>query len=168
MAPMTVASPIAPPDDFSRWPAIDDAYAFVLPSYQWLVSRFEAADTRLTTLLTLGASVTASAPVFARAVRPTILYGSPWFIGAMLAFCLAAVVGVLGRIAGRITLPNPGVLYAKSLHESAPEFRKNAIYFAGQHFDANARAIARKGQCAIGVTVALLVEVLGFAIWIAR
>ena len=36
-----------------QFPAVEVAYHFVLPSYQQMATRFESADTRLTTLLTL-------------------------------------------------------------------------------------------------------------------
>ncbi len=73
-----------------------------------------------------------------------------------------------GRAYGRLVLPSPAALYANALHETPWEFRKNAIYFAGQHFARNARTIAIKGWCADVVTAGLALEVLWFALWIAR
>jgi hypothetical protein len=52
------------------WPSVETAYHFVLPSYQMMVSRFDAADTRLTALLTMTSSLTLGAPILARAVDP--------------------------------------------------------------------------------------------------
>jgi hypothetical protein len=46
-----------------EWPGVRAAYDFVIPSYALLISRFEAADTRLTTLLTLTASLTLGGPL---------------------------------------------------------------------------------------------------------
>src|ERR1051325_8587555 len=91
----------------ATFPAIDDAFTFVVPSYQWLMQRFEAADNRLTALLALLATLTLGAPVFGRAVRPTIAFDSFWFLLAMLCFAIASGVGVAGRAHGRLILANP-------------------------------------------------------------
>ena len=74
---------------------------------------------------------------------------------------------MVGRVRGRIVLPNPDVLYQKSLQESAWTFKKNSIYFAGQHFNANCRVIDEKATYAVLMTVALLLEILAFVAWFA-
>lgn len=164
---MLQRSPTAPSDSLDQWPSIHEAYAFVMPSYQWLVARFEAADTRLTALLTFVAPLTLGVPVLARMVRPELSFTSPLFLVALVAFVLAAAVGVTARVSGHLVLPNPGFLYEHTLHESPLEFQKNALYFAGQHFTANAHAIDLKSRCAAVVLVAFLVEILAFIAWVA-
>jgi hypothetical protein len=157
-----------PDDDKQRWPAVDDAYAFVLPSYQLLVSRFEAADTRLSALLTLGATLTLGAPVVGRAVHPDISFRNPLFVIGMSLFIAAAVVGMSGRVVGKLRLMDPMTIYNTALHKHSWAFKRDAIYNAGVHFDLNARAIRIKGRAALLVTVALLLEVLAVVAWIAR
>jgi hypothetical protein len=63
--------------DLAAWPSIGEAYTFVVPSYTWLLSRLEAADNRLTALLTVLTTLTLGVPVFARAVRPDIAFRAP-------------------------------------------------------------------------------------------
>jgi hypothetical protein len=149
-----------------QWPAVDRAYDFVMPSYQLLAGRFEAADARLTALLTLTSTLTLAVPVFAKNVQSNTSFASPFFVCGMLAFMLGAIVGIFGRVTGSLVLPNPMVIYEKSLHRSEWEFKKNQIYFAGENFTANAQAIRKKGNVAICVTVALLLEVVAFAMWV--
>ena len=152
----------------TKWPSVDLAYAFVLPSYQMMSSRFEAADGRLSALLTFAASVNLGAPVFAKAVGGTdVSFKAPWFIGAVSLFAVVVVVGLWGRVKGRITLPNPMVHYTKNLKDSRWEFQKNAIYFAGKHFEQNERAVAFKGNTAIALTSILIVEMAMLIAWIA-
>src|SRR5688572_13300512 len=105
----------ANPDDF---PAVDAAYGFVLPSYQLLTGRFEAADTRITTLLTLIVSITLGAPVFAKALRPGVSFEAPLFMGAVVAAILGVIVGMVSRVTGSLVLPDPMVMYEKSLHRT--------------------------------------------------
>jgi hypothetical protein len=149
-----------------EWPAVATAYDFVVPSYQMLMSRFEAADTRLTSLLTLASSLTLGAPILARAVNKDISFVSPFFLIAVLWFVIGSLLGVFGRISGRITLPNPMVFHQTALHESVWTFKKNAVYFAGLAFQANANAIERKGKIALGVTVTLLFEIMCLVVWV--
>ena len=140
----------------------------MLPSYQLLVSRFDAADARLTSLLTLTSTLTIPVPIFAKNVQPDISFASPLFVGGMVVFVLAAIIGVVGRIVGSLVLPDPLTIYDKSLEWSEWEFKKNQLYYAGQNFHKNARAIRTKGNVSIFVTTALLTEVLLLAVWIVR
>ena len=150
----------------TSYPAVDAAYGFVVPSYQMMASRLEAADNRLTALLTVAATLTLGAPVFARAVRGDIPLVSPFFIVALVLFVVIAIGGVMGRTRGSVTLPNPMTFYRESLHESDWSFKKNAIYFAGLAFAENADTIRRKGNIAIGITIAFLLEVFSLVVWL--
>lgn len=154
-------------DDEKQWPAVDTAYDFVFPSYQLIAGRFEAADTRLTALMTLVSSVTLGVPILAKSVRPDISFTSVWFLAAVGVFVTGAVVGIVGRVSGAIELPNPMVLYENSLHRSAWEFKKNAIYFAGEAFKANTDVIRTKGNIAFFLTILWLAEVICLVVWLA-
>ena len=70
------------PEGRDKWPAVDRAYDFVLPSYQLLATRFEAADTRISALLTLTSTLTIAVPIFAKNVQPGISFASPTFCWA--------------------------------------------------------------------------------------
>ena len=133
-------------DPQHEYPAVPSAYDFVIPSYQWLVGRFDAADQRLTFLLGLISTLTLGAKMFATALRPDISFRSVWFISAIVLCLCAGTVGIRGRVNGRLRLSDPMVIYQKNLHHSEWAFKKNTIFFAGQHFNANAEAIRRKGN----------------------
>lgn len=150
-----------------KWPSVNIAYGFVLPSYQLMISRFEAADTRLTSLLTLASTLTIAVPIFAKNVRSDISFASPFFVLGIVFFLCAGAMGVYGRLTGSLKLPDPMVIYNKSLENSEWEFKKNHIFFAGEAFEYNAQAIRAKGNVAICLTIVLLLEVLAFVAWIA-
>ncbi len=98
-----------------QFPAVDAAYDFVQPSYQLMTNRFEAADTRLTTLLTMASSLALGVPLFARSVNEAVSYTSLFFLAAMVFSVLAVVIGVVGRNQGtyralqprRVVRPGP-------------------------------------------------------------
>ena len=141
------------------------AYDFVLPSYQFMVGRMEAADARISTLLTTVSSFTLGIPLLAKATMPNIEFRSAWFGGAIAFALLAFGCGVAGRIRGRIVLPNPSILYQKFLHKSPWTFKKDAVYFAGQHFTANSQAIDEKGRLTIWISVVMFLSILSFMVW---
>jgi hypothetical protein len=148
------------------YPGVKSAYDFVGPSYQLMAARFEAADNRLSALLTLVSSVTLGVPLLARTANPDISFTSSWFRIAITTFILSAVVGVVGRVSGGVELPNPAIFYNRSLHLSEWEFQKDALYFAGEAFKANASVIQAKGNIAFLQTVLWLIEVLCLVTWL--
>jgi hypothetical protein len=149
-----------------QWPAVETAYGFVLPSYQLLAARYEAADGRLTALITVATTITLGTPMFAKAIRPAVTFGVPVFVLAMAFAVTALIVAMAGRARGRIVLPNPGVLYRKSLAETDWTFKKNAIFYAGQHFDANAATVARKHLYETIASTLLTCEAFALIIWL--
>jgi hypothetical protein len=152
--------------DREQWPAVDRAYDFVIPSYQLLASRFEAADTRLTAMLTLTSTLTLAVPIFAKSLQPDISFASPFFASGMAIFLIGSIIGIFGRVMGSLTLPDPMVIYETGLQDSEWEFKKDQIYFAGENFNANLQAVRKKGNVSIFMTVTLLLEIVAFVTWI--
>jgi len=151
----------------AEFPAIETAYGFVHPSYQLMVGRFDAADTRLASLLTFTATVTLGFPVLARTVRPDINFTSPVFYLAVALFLVAAGVGILGRTWDVLTLVDPMRIYNEQLEKSRWEFMKDAICHAGENFEANRAAVEVKGACANWVTILMLLEMAALIAWLA-
>jgi hypothetical protein len=92
------------------------AFSFVIPSYQLLAARYEAADGRLTGLLNLASTLTFSGVVLSRALRPDASMRSGWLALALVMFGGAVALGLIGRLHGALTLPDPGVHWRKMLH----------------------------------------------------
>ncbi len=150
-----------------QYPGVEPAQAFVLPSYQWMVTRVEAADSRIQAVVTFVATLTLAVPALGKAVRPWISFDSHWFVGAMLVALGTAVIGVTARTRGALVLPNPRVLYEQWLHLSPWEFQKDAIFFAGKHFDANARLVRAKALAVAVMAGLVVLELLLLVAWLA-
>lgn len=155
-------------DPQSQWPSVGLAYDFVQPSYDWLLNRVNAAEGRIQTGLTFAASITLLVPVIAKTVFVDLDFGSLWLILAMITFIATVMLGAVSRFVGELTLVSPKKLYDEWLHYSEWEFKKNAIYFAGQHFEANRKLVRTKGTFVEIMTFLLLLEVLWFVIWVAE
>lgn len=163
MPPLDV--PTSPDPDY---PGVHRAYDFVLPSYQWLLARVESADNRLASVMTTASTLTLAAPVFLRTIRPDLSFSSPWFLGALGCFGLLVALATIGRLRGTLALVHPAKLYDLSLHESEWEAKKNAVYFAGQHFAHNRSVVATKARYGLVAALLLALEVLAFVAWLAQ
>jgi hypothetical protein len=154
-------------DEEKRYPSVDLAYNFVKPSYDWMLSRFEAANSKIQGLLTFSATITAAFPILVKAIFNDVDFSSPWFYGAIIAFIFLVLTGIVGRRLGSIVLVHPEVLYEKYLYYSHWRFQQTIIYWAGKHFNMNNKIIVKKAWCTDIMTIFLLGEILCIAIWIA-
>jgi len=150
-----------------KWPSVHWAYEFVKPSYEWIQNRLDAVNARIEFLLTFSSSVTLAVPIVVKVLFPDVDFGSLWFMSAMCMFLFTAVVGILGRIYGGLKLVSLQKLYNEWLNYSEWEFKKNAIYFAGEHFTYNNSQINRKANFTIIMSVLLVLEVAFIVIWVA-
>jgi hypothetical protein len=150
----------------ATWPGVHLAYEFVGLSYAWILQRLDAIDSRIQTLQAFAASVTLAAPILAASVIKDVDFRSPWFILALCVFVALVVVGAAARASGSVKLISPQVLYDQWLHYPEWEFKKNAVYWAGQHFDANRSLVNNKARAALGMTALLLIEVGLLLAWV--
>ena len=146
-------------DPQATWPGVKLAYDFVLPSYQWAITRFEAVDSRIQTLQAFIVTVTLGLPTIATFIVKNIQFTSWWFIMACILAMTAVVIGVIGRSWGGITLVHPNILYEKWLHREEWEFQKDMLYFAAEHFEENASLVNWKGRLITIMTILFLLEV---------
>ena len=143
-----------------KYPSVELAYEFVIPSYELARSRLESVERRIEGLLTYIATITLAIPVVTIAIAKESgqLDVLGWqAVGALSCFAAATLLGMVGRQVGEITLVDPTKLYEKTLSYTHWEFQKNAIYFAGEHFEKNRSLIAcksRLGDIMVGLLVA--------------
>ena len=150
----------------AKWPGVGPAQAFIVPSYQWMLARLEAADSRIQALIGFTGTFTLGVPVLARTVRPTIPLDSLCLHGALLAFLVIAILGIVVRARGALNLANPATLYERYLHLDEPTFQQRVLYWAGQHFEKNAKLVKRKSLAVTWMTTLFIVEAGLFALWL--
>ena len=151
----------------NSWPSVGLAYDFVKPSYEWLQNRLDAVNSRIEFILTLSSSLTIAAPVFVKALFTDIYFGSCWFVAAIVVFIFTALIGLIGRTFSGLKLISPQKLYDGWLGWSEWEFKKNAIYWAGKHFQFNASLVNKKANFGIAMTTLLVIEVILIVLWVA-
>lgn len=151
----------------AQFPSVELAYEFVKTSYDWMLSRIEAINSKIQGLLTFATTVTVAMPIFAKAVFDGIDFHSGWFYGAIIAYALLAITGIWGMRKGSIRLVHPKNLYDGWLAKSPWTFMKDTIYWAGEDFEDNKKLIEGKSLYRDIMTVLLLVEIFSIIGWIA-
>ena len=69
---------------------------------------------------------------------------------------------------GDLILLDPSKLYDQSLYLTEWEFKKDVVYFAGQHFANNQALANRKATLSRIMSLMFAVEVVALLIWLAR
>ncbi len=75
-------------------------------------------------------------------------------------------MGVFGHGQKNVRLIDPQALYENSLSWSKWEFKKNALYLAGQDFKDNAALVDRKGSYISAMTILVVLEVMCLGGWV--
>lgn len=151
----------------TEWPGLAPAQHIVVPSYQWMLTRLEAVDGRIQTLMTLVSIVTIGLPAASRAVGSGRSFESVWFVLAMVLAAVSIGLGASARMRGFIVLPDPMVLYKTSLHLQEWEFQRDALYFAGEHFAKNRATVEGKHTALIWMTWTFFAELVCLLGWVA-
>jgi hypothetical protein len=141
-----------------KYPGIDLAYKFAVESYEWAAKRYDSMDSRIQSLLGFGMTLTLAVPVAFSALRLNI--NGWWFIGAACLFIIALCVGIYARLTGELTIITPQMLYEKWLHLPEWEFKKNLIFFSGQHMNKNRDTLKRRHCLAVVATFIYFLELL--------
>ena len=150
--------------DVSKYPSVDLAYEFVKPSYDWMLNRFQAIDSKIQGLLTFATAITAAIPVFAKAIH--VNFSSAWFYAAIIIYVLFAVLGIVGLRFGKVRLINPEILYNRWVNKTIWQFQKDGIYFAGKDFKDNKNLIERKSLFRDFMAILFVGEVLCVIVWV--
>ena len=156
--------------DESVWPSVELAHEFVAPSYDWIQRRFESVERRIQTFLALTATLTLGVPALVIAIEKSAEFGSIWFITAMVAAALNLILGIAAMVICNylgIWFLSPDPLYEDWLHYDEFEFKRNAIYWAGEHFNSSAALVVRMGWMLTGMLFLFSVEVVLLLVWLA-
>ena len=162
------ARPTMPPDQ--QWPAIPVAYEWARPSYEIMLKRFEIHENRVRGLITMAASLTFGAPVFAKAARGDMSYDSGWLLAALGCAVFILILGTAAFIGRRVEVADPALLHATALDDAECrrpwDFQHWMLGRAAEAFHANNRALEWKGRASDAIGVVLLLELFFMGAWI--
>lgn len=152
----------------AAYPSLDLAYPIAIASYDLASRRMDAAVHRIDSILKFASTLTAIIPVVATTALPGLEGLTPWSFLAGVLFVLLFAIGAVATTWGGLRLVNPQELYHKWLNKSREEFQKDLIFFAGEDFQVNTRAVNAKGYAAAWMAWLFLAELVCWALWILR
>lgn len=152
-----------PPE--TTWPGVHLAYDLARESYSVVAQRLDAVNARIQALLGFLATITLGAPIVVRSLDDHADFTSVWFVSAIVLSLATSLAGIVTISAGSITTIAPGTLYQKWLSYGDWEFKKNLVYWAGEHFDKNSRLVNTKGWITVALTVTFLLETGCLLVW---
>ena len=157
-----------PNDDLSpeeRWPGVYPAYDFVRASYDWMVHRLNAVESRIQTLMMFSASFTVTGPVLVALLAEEASLKSGWFVAAVALALLNLLIGAVARAYGGLKLLGVQRIYEEWLERTDWEFKRSAVYWAGSHFERNSDLVNRKSKAVTAMTLAFILEAAFMLVW---
>jgi len=146
------------------YPGIEAAYPIAIASYDVAIKRLDAIDGRLQTMMAF--AITATALVMSSTVNKGFKFHSCFLYLAAGCFVAGVSVGTYARLHGNICLLEPEKLYQRWLHKSDATFKKDLIYFAGEHFHKNMELVARKWNLSLLAIALFALEMVFLAAWV--
>ena len=158
-------------NDPREYPSLDLAYEYIIPLHDWAMRRLESAERRIDNLITFviaftsafGAGVIAIMGLFK--IVPN-LFQTYAVVGAIILFILTLGIGIYTRQMGSVPLFDLKDLHSKRITEPPEQFRKSALYSAGNNIAAITSLVEKKTKFANVMLLLFLIEVIGAAIWV--
>jgi len=158
-------------EDETAYPSVNEAFSFVVPSYQWALERFERNDSRLQQIVTIAASITVGFPLLGVRLNSDIGTDIDWSLIPLAVAVLLGLAIVYHGLSSQTkrTLKLAGLLnlHREWLSLEKAEFKRDYLFYAGKHQEYNLEAVEWKATQVIRLSYALGAQVLLFLIWIA-
>jgi hypothetical protein len=148
------------------YPGVERAYDFVIPSYQWMMARYDSVDAKLQNAIAFVATITTTVPALSSLAGHKLNFRSQLFVWAIVLATVAVLIGMAGRAFGGLHLVDISKLYDEWLGSDDWEFKKDSIHYAAENFKRNLRLVNLKGHLASVVTLLFLVEMALLLTWL--
>jgi hypothetical protein len=149
-----------------KYPSLDLAYQYVLPSYEWAMRRSDMLEQRLQDAMMLITTVTVAVPIVGKAILAQIDLLSIWSLSAALVYGFAVGAGIWGRAQGSLAIVDPERLLYDRIVLTRDDFRTDALRFAGRHLRHNNKTISRRHSALLLMTGLFAVEVVLIVVWV--
>ena len=148
-----------------EFPSIELAYPLVQEAYKTTKERFDAVEKRNQTIIAFVTTLALAAVTLAGSKQAPPLTVS--LVIAVLSYLTMVIVGIYAQVKGDLKLPDPSLLYQKSLGLPPIEFQQRFIYWAGEDYKYNRTQINNKGQLTNITAIFGLLTLFMLAIWVS-
>ena len=152
-------------EERQEFPGLDLAYGMVQSSYDSVVNRLNAVESRIQAVMVFSVSFLLTAPLLVASSGVDITLASlPSYTAAALAG-VNLIVGTVMRTWGDINLLGFHEVRNYWLELTDDEFKLEAVRWAAEHYQRNTKTVNCKGHAVSGMTVILLLEAASLTYW---
>ena len=144
---------------------VDLSYQAAVKSYEIIIQRIDAAQTRIQRLLSLSCGVTFAIPVVVEHFGRTSCYSAELFITIGLIFAGTVLAGVWDWAWPKpVSIVNPKILMNWDFTDPI-EFKREFIRQSAEHLKKNNKRVHRHTRVASLMCLGLFLEILVFGLW---
>ena len=147
------------------YPSVELVYPIAVASYDAALRRLDTIDGRLQTVLAF--IVTTFAALASIANAHGVSFHSRWFYVAAFLLAGSVAFGTHSRLAGKVKLLDPNLLYDHWLRQETWDFQKNFIAYAGDAFEANLSLVDRKWRSTVTLILIFCAQTVALLVWVA-
>ena len=151
-----------------EYPGTGLAYEIAVESYSLAERRRDAVYQRIEVFLSFATTVTVAAPVVAASVLSSPDFRSPLLFAAGGLYITLVLLSLVARPLGSLRQLSPKLLYEGWLHLDETDFKRQMIYWAGEHSDDARRRTWLLAQLANAMVLLFLAEGTLFLVWLVR
>jgi hypothetical protein len=148
-----------------NFPSLDLAYEIAIDSYELLIKRIDALDSRLQNMLTFSITLLVAVPTVAKLRE--INFNSCCFVLGISYLIFSIVVAFYARLMGNIKVLKVKKIYENNLHLNESQFKHDIICWAQFDQEANIGLLKKMWELSV-VSIILFALGLGLlALWVA-
>lgn len=144
--------------------AVNETYAFVVPSAEWAMQRMSAVDSRLQQILTVTGTLTVLAPAAGAGLGRS--FEDPLGLIAILLGVGIIASGLKVMTMGGFQVLTVDAMHRRHMHKNPRKFRRDVIAAAAKIQRANHAEIRRRGKASAQLGTALAVQALLVVLWL--
>lgn len=160
-----------PIDQSSKYPSLELAYDYIIPLNDWVMRRLESAERRIDNLITFVITFTSAFGAGAIAISGFLENSQNTLqiivaLAVLASFVLNLGIGMRVRQMGSVPLFDLKDLYTNQITEQPEQFRKVALYSAGNNI-AEIQSLVEKKICFANVMLLVFfIEIAFAASWV--
>jgi hypothetical protein len=151
-----------------KYPSVNLAYDIALKSYDAAMKRSDIADDGIDKLRSFVTTINLAFLAWVVSSNKTEPMLNAWFLVSLAIFLFSIILSIIAKSSNGIILPSPKELYNKYLHYSEWEFRKNFIYWSGEHYEKNKDMVANKAKYIVYIFILFLLEAAMMGYWLVK
>ncbi|MCB0721518.1 MAG: hypothetical protein KDC42_04355 [Ignavibacteriae bacterium] len=149
-----------------KYPSIDLGYDIALRSYDWIINRWEAQQSRIENFINWATIINLA--------LITVLFGNffsklmftDWlFYITVFLFLGVTILSIWVKSSGNLMLIIPKHIYNMYLHLSEYDFKENIVYYSVDHFEKNIKSISRREYISNICQISFLIQVTTELFW---